>query len=724
MEALKIRKLYLLGIILIIFISISCVSASDNTNTTQNMGSDISIDNISIPGTYDDLNTDIQNLHSGDVYNITKDYKFDSKGQTIILQDRIIVISQDNIVINGNGFTIDAGGSQNFAIFKVLGNNVTINNLKFANSEPSTIMGPTIFDNCRYQKVLSPICWEGNDGTIENCNFYNNCAVNGGSISWTGNNGKIDNCQFINSTARGVGGALYIGGANNTISNCIMINSTSQLSGEAVYIDRNRKNITFTNFTCPNELQIIDGVAFNIDVNYLFYSYKIPVWGNISTGNSYELNVIPLIYKSIVCGGLNNIDDDFNYFAQYFNETDDFILNFAAYEEISDYVYLDKFYKDMLNFKIDWIESFHIDMPSPPVFHFGFDYLKSMSFSNITDFNQIFDCVLHENYKFSLTQNLIGFVHDVYDYSEISSVDGWDQWFDTDKGTDIFVNNFEVIFTDKITAASDVCWRPNISGFDSIIIMGNGSTIDGNSKDDHGEKKWVEMAGDPNTIFAAYDLTVKNFNTAVECFAGQCYFNNVRFDSNRMDYTFERDWGAAIINTGVIICDNCTFAKNYAKNGGAIFNQGHLFLNNCTFRENTAYGKGDNVCVGEGGHTYINGKNILSDTSIVYIAESISIGESTIMCVLAIALTITAAIAATVVSGNPFVGAAVGGVVGTVMGLSTAGVIISETYDANYDRTDICLCGVIVGASIGMLSGILACEVSINIGVGAGAVVG
>lgn len=50
--------------------------------------------------------------------------------------------------------------------------------------------------------------------------------------------------------------------------------------------------------------------------------------------------------------------------------------------------------------------------------------------------------------------------------------------------------------------------------------MGNGSTIDGYAEDDRDVKKWVEMNGDSNTMFAAYDLTVKNFNTAVECFGG------------------------------------------------------------------------------------------------------------------------------------------------------------------------------------------------------------
>lgn len=55
--------------------------------------------NSTVPGTYDDLKRDIENLHSGDVYNFTRNYIFDGANQTLILENRIIVIDQDNLVI-------------------------------------------------------------------------------------------------------------------------------------------------------------------------------------------------------------------------------------------------------------------------------------------------------------------------------------------------------------------------------------------------------------------------------------------------------------------------------------------------------------------------------------------------------------------------------------------------------------------------------------------------
>ncbi len=644
--------------------------------------------NGGVPGSYDDLKDDIENLHSGDVYNFTRDYIFDGNGQTLLLQDRIIAINQDNIIINGNGFAIDAGGSQNFAIFKISGNNVTISNLTFANSVPSCIPGPTI-DGHRFERINSPICWQGNNGTMKDCNFYNNCAVNGGAMTWTGNNGTIENCMFINNTARGVGGALYIGGVNNTVSWCIFVNSTSQLTGEAIYLDRSCEKIRFVNDAFNNKISVIDGAESNIDADYLFYSYKIPVWGNISTEKGYTLDIIPLIYKSIITGGVNNISDDFNYFAQYFNETGVFILNFAAYDELSQYMSVNEF--------------------SSTIFRMGLDYLKSMSFSNITDFNQVFDCVLHENYEITLTQNLIGYVNNLLDYNLISSTESCGHWFDTDKDAKNFINNLKVIFTDKIDILSIGSWKTNKKGFNSILIMGHGSTIYGDAKNDRDEEKWVEMNGDPNTIFAAYDLTVKNFNTAVECFAGTCYLNNVRFDNNRMDYIIERDWGAAIINTGNVMCDNCSFTNNYAKNGGAIFNQGFLSLNNCTFKGNKAYGKGDNVCVGDGGLIQFNGMNLTGDFGPVYFTKSISVTDMTLIGVVVGVGAFATGFLTTVFTCNPGIGMAVGASIGACFGLFAAAETIESSYDVNFDRLSCTISFVSVGIITGELGGYLGC---------------
>lgn len=677
--------------------TVSCVCASDNTTATgvadnssgyyvdnehapvigDNSQVTADANNVNEPGTYDDLNNDIQNIVPNSTYDITRDYKFDGKGQTIILNDRVIVISQDNIIINGNGHTIDAGGSQNFAIFKILGNNVTINNLKFINSEPGTIMGPTIYDNCRYQKVLSPICWYGNDGVLEGCIFYNDCSVNGGALTWMGNNGTISNCLFENNTARGVGGAIYIGGTNNTISNCRFVNSSSQLSGEAIYIDRNRKSVHFVNDTFINAYPTIDGAIVGLDTNYLYYSHMVYVYGNMNTEEGYRMNIIPLIYKAIMMGGVVKIDDVYSFFAQYNNETGVFTLNIVAHEVFDD--------------------SFA---------HMDADYLKSFCFSNVTGINQIFDAAIHGNYKFDITQVITGYVSNKADYETFSRCSAFGLWFKTDKGVRTLTNGLRVIFTDKLIIDSSNTWDVKKMGYNTITIMGNGSTIRGGAGD-RDEKKWV-VIDDNEVQFITNDLTISGFNTAVECLKGTCYFNNVNFNGNRMDYWIDRDWGAAILNTGVIICNNCSFTNNYAKYGGAVFNQGYLALNNCTFKGNTAYGdKGDNVCVGDGGVVKINNENVTKSNTIVYFAESISTSTATWMTVVSVVGSFAIGFLAGVITANPIAGIAIGFAVGAAIGTFTAAEIISSNYDINYNRLTTCLFVIGGSAAAGALGGLV-----------------
>ena len=166
----------------------------------------------------------------------------------------------------------------------------------------------------------------------------------------------------------------------------------------------------------------------------------------------------------------------------------------------------------------------------------------------------------------------------------------------------------------------------------------------------------------------------------------------------------ERDWGAAILNTGIIVCNNCTFTNNYAKYGGAVFNQGFIGFNNCTFMGNTAYGTkndvhiGNNVCIGDGGRVQVDNKNITSDTSIVYFAESISTGKSTALIVLSAVASFGAGFVVGALSLNPAAGILTGLAVAVAMGSLTTYTIVSQTYDINHDRVTTAL--IVIGTSV------------------------
>ena len=84
-----------------LFTTISFSCATDNINGTVEDGSNINFEPNNT-GTFDELNSDIQNLHPGDVYNLNNDYSFSGKN-TDTSFDHVINIDKDNVTINGNG---------------------------------------------------------------------------------------------------------------------------------------------------------------------------------------------------------------------------------------------------------------------------------------------------------------------------------------------------------------------------------------------------------------------------------------------------------------------------------------------------------------------------------------------------------------------------------------------------------------------------------------------
>ena len=763
------KKLYLLILSIFVLMSFSCAFASDanetiinhdvnvdgsvpimidGNNSVDNTNRDVNVDGTVPTGNgdnsagntnisyydYYDLQYEIQRLHSGDTFNITRDYKLndvrkDFDGNVI---DRVIIIKQDNIIINGNGHIIDVGGIRNSAMFNVLGNNVTISNLTLIGSN---VVIPNLDITHYYPQVLKPlggdvgetvdkypekfvlsnaISWMGNNGVIKNCVFFNNSATNGGSLSWMGNNGTIDNCAFINSTASGVGGAIYIGGTNNKVSNCLFSGSKS-LVGDVIYADRNRKNLSFINATFLGAIKnhgFIDGSISNIDVNYLYLSQRLYAYGDIFKRQSYHVNLIPLVFKAIMTGGTNDYNGLFKYNVIYDNLTGKFTFNIIGHDELR---------KSSFNRTQDCDYNFLTTASHGSLYEYtirdcDFDYLKSIYFkSNIRDLNQVFLEMVRENYDCSIGQVITRYVSNEQDYKEVFRCRSVGLWFNQDEGFDSLKTGLKVIFTNKLTINDyqylkrSITWSTDdrfngaVKAFDAVTIYGNGSTINGEFKK-RSELKWLKM-DNADKIFVVNDLTIKGFNTAVQCLKGSCYFNNVTFEKNCMDYILDRDWGGAILNAGgLVVCSNCTFKNNYAKNGGAIFNQGYLSLNNCSFEGNIGYGKGSNVCVGDGGKVVVNGKNITKNTDIVTFAKSMS---KTKRIILGILPSVAAFVAGFVTSclATPFVGVAVGAAVGAALGTGSAAYIISRHYDVGFNRGLTCLFVIGAATASGALGG-------------------
>lgn len=592
-----------------IFIGFSCVFAGDVNDTTFNKESDVLDINESyetlyedtdVLGDFDELNRDIQNLCPGDTYDIDKDYSFGGDDKSF---KQFIVIDKNDISINGNGHTID--GQHLSGLFKITSNNVWIYNLTFINFEfPELIITcPTIGDSSEkyidagnsfiYHESFSPIEWIGDNGIISGCIFEGNVAINGGALSWRGNNGMIYDCLFRDNNAWGVGGAIYIGGTNNSIVNSIFVNSSSRLSNEAIYFDYKRENITLKNCGYKDSILYIDGKKTNIDVKYIKYSYMSQVADEI-------VDLVPLTYHVLSDGGLSYLDNGIMYYGEYSGQ--EFNLHVTKY--------------------------------------FGdISFTKNYKFKGLKDVNDIFQDIINGVYENTLTIvksiDIISSIRLENDY--LDAISTTTKCFNSILAylfniDDACLMDTNIVIADLVKVNSRMSFGLNINfcgaytincnhplnlntgGFDIVKINGHGTKIYTQSDDDD-ENKWAILG--ENKILSASDLTVEGYNTVIQNFAGECVLDSVTFNNNRMNYWIYKDYGAAIISTGIVDCRNCRFTNNYAKYGGAVFNQGIISLENCYFAGNIAYGEGSNVCNGEGGVAIVNNEVIGYDNSIV-----------------------------------------------------------------------------------------------------------
>ena len=675
----KIGKLNLILLLscIFIFMTVSCVSASDNGTVDVyglNANSDGDIDGafdnvcgdviveddvvdclrfgVADNGTFDDLYNDILNLNPGDTYNINKDYYYDELD--LVSAKYGIIINVDNVLINGNGHVID--GKNKSVLFSVYGKNVKIFNLTCINSyfdNPKV----TNYDKYSVQKGRSPINWEGDYGEISDCTFSGNSALTmGGAISWNGNDGIIRNTVFINNTAGVIGGAIYLSNSNNVVDNCVFINSSSKIGGEMIYVDRNHKDCDI--FAAYNgKMLVMDGGITNIDVDYFNYIYETFFCGK-------KLNIIPLIYSAMISKEeYVRLNEDTIYYAQLL--ANDFI--FTLVKDFGD----------------------------------GFTYERNFHLLDVEDLNDVFKLMIQEKYEDDVICYKDITVKNTEDYERACTFDrnsaiALNEYIlismdFSDKSDDIFDDIMWVLnvdFENAMTINSKKTWNPEKRGFDTININGHGSTIK-ISSGDRDEEKWAKLTA--GYTLGVSDLTVSGFNTAIENLGGTCILRSVWLENNRMDYWIDRDWGAAILNGGICVCTDCSFINNYCSNGGAIFNQGNLTLIDCYFSDNKAYRHGDNILNVDEGVVTIDGEVIKGSSGYVKYVKSIDDVTSFFVHVVSYGLSFVIGVMVGALTANPVIGTIAGAGVGALIGTIASVYLIKNTYDINYSRLKTCL---------------------------------
>ncbi|WP_296807037.1 hypothetical protein [uncultured Methanobrevibacter sp.] len=634
---------FLFVLFFILCVCISCVSAQENMNATDGVKTDgdipIGLNSDGIGG-IDDFNNDFGHLSPGEVYNVTKDYNLNPGKNS---QYSPVIIRNDNITINGNGHIID--GLHESAFFKITGNNVKIFNLSFVNGKSEA----TFVDYGEFKINLrnlekSPVYWSGDNGVMSDCQFSNNTAFHGGAITWTGNNGIINKCVFIDNIARGVGGATYINGMNITISNSMFLRSASQLTGEAIYLDKKNKaiyldkdkSINYINNTVSGSKILESYIFTNVDIKYLNDVYYDVF------DERYDL--VSILY-SLVVGGPGKLNNDTEYGGVYNFDKGEFILSLNKY-----------FNKNIV-------------------------FTKSYCFTGVFDFNSVFDKLSYGKFKNNFVVTVTKKINsiedynaartsylykDIYDYMEI--IDKSLKYSQSSNKFDSFNTILHVDFANKMNFRSTGIWIPSILGYKVVMIDGHGSVIRG-SYDSSDEESWMKLDNGKDCLVVVSNLRLEGFNSAVKNMGGCGILNNVIFAHNKMDYMVKKDWGGAILNYGYILCNNCTFIDNYAKNGGAIFNLGQLDIINCTFHDNTAYGRGNHICIGEKGKLTINGENCTSNNDIAFFASELTAGYITGIVALDLFVgSCIGVILITIIAGT--IGAILGGPLGVVL-LST-----------------------------------------------------
>ena len=200
MGVITVNKKFLLIFVLILIISLSAVSASDDLNQAN--------ENSDVNANFTELQNKISNAEENSTIELDNNYVYNDEE----FSEGIII--NKNITINGNGHTID--GNYASRIFYINATNVVLNNITFINGWTQDSGGAIIDRDIDLDFIYGPQNIEIND-----CSFMD-CAANsfGGAI-YMNHDLSIRNSDFINNRA-GCGGAIFIW---NDLKNCLIENS-------------------------------------------------------------------------------------------------------------------------------------------------------------------------------------------------------------------------------------------------------------------------------------------------------------------------------------------------------------------------------------------------------------------------------------------------------------------------------------------------------------------
>ena len=199
--------LIMLIVMLVLIMSVGAVCAADDISDEiiSDGGQDtleITQDDIYTTGesSFSNLADEIEN--AGTTLDLTKDYTFNNATDN----NTGILISKDNFVLNGNGFTID--GNKQSRIFNITANNITISNLVLINANSDK--GGAIYTTGSL--ILNNVSFIDNYASKQGAavGLYENVTI------------KCNNSRFIDNYAVEKGSAIYLDKGGLDLSNTNM----------------------------------------------------------------------------------------------------------------------------------------------------------------------------------------------------------------------------------------------------------------------------------------------------------------------------------------------------------------------------------------------------------------------------------------------------------------------------------------------------------------------
>ena len=239
----EMKKIKVFLVLIVLFISISAVSAEGNFTALQNEIND-----------------------SGDSLEITQDYTYDNSTDYEV--NKGVLINKSDFTIEGNGYTID--GANQASIFEIIGDNITILNLNIINGH-SDWAGGAVFGNSNL--------------ILNNVTFTNNYAMAGGAV-FNAKTTEIIDCTFENNTASDRGGSFYCEGTANIV-NSKFINSAGN-GGTAIC---SNWEMTITDSTFENLTADVGAALLNFalaEIENCTFNNNIAEWG----GSIYSVSDI------------------------------------------------------------------------------------------------------------------------------------------------------------------------------------------------------------------------------------------------------------------------------------------------------------------------------------------------------------------------------------------------------------------------------------------------